>query len=221
MWRPPGRRSVSGGGVVASRAKLRVVGDDTVVDATTGETQPDMCPGCVQRDMLIEKMEGELHGKRLQIANMERDAERDARQDPLWEEARELFDYWRKKCHHPRSRFDAVRFKLVLPYLKKDGRLMCMRAIRGAAYDPFITTNKNGTKEVHDDWELIFRPGRKQFEAFLRKAPEPVDPSELYRVATALLEEMPEDERPGQDRVSEAIEQAKALLEERNTWKAR
>jgi hypothetical protein len=62
----------------------------------------------------------------------------------------------------------------VLPFIAQYGTAMCARAIAGVAYDPWVTTEKNGTEKRHDEWERIFGDDRKaqgRFERFCNQAP--------------------------------------------------
>lgn len=141
-----------------------------LVDAQTGER----LAGLVEdpRD-LADQLAGaqtEIKGWRTRYANLRRDKERDARGDPLWPTALAIFDYWREKCRHPKSQFDADRFYLIKPFLERYGEELCLRAIDGAAYDPFTKPMKNGGVQRFDSIELIFRSAEK-FESFCNRAP--------------------------------------------------
>jgi shikimate 5-dehydrogenase len=61
---------------------------------------------------------------------------------------------------------------MALPYLERYGVAMCRKAIRGAAYEPFETTRKNGSKKRHDGWHLIFDRGADAFEEWCNKSPQ-------------------------------------------------
>lgn len=139
------------------------------VDPDTGEIL-DRCPGCAERDDQIRGLERDLNAWRLRYADLARDKERDAELSDHWEAANRLMAYWRERCNHPRSRMSVSRFELIEPFLRKDGEDLCRRAIDGAAYDPFVTTRKNGTQKRHDGWDLIFRD-RAKFEEFCNRAP--------------------------------------------------
>lgn len=183
-----------------------------VVDAATGEIQNLECPQCAALANQIAGLERDIRGWRHRYRELEKDLEGDARQHPLWETAIGVFDYWRTQCNHPRSRFNAERFDAVRPFIEKDGVEACRRAIRGAAYDPFIDRRRNGTQIRYDDFiDHIFK-SRKRFEYSCAKAPKVPHPDELYSVATGILLRMPEDDRPTAERIQDAVEQARDTL---------
>lgn len=144
-----------------------------VVDTATGELQ-EACEACAP---LVAELRVQLEGaNRDRQAWIARYAELKAAQDvnveedPLWGDVKDLFAYWRAECRHPRSRFGADRFRLAKPYVEKYGVALCRRAVRGAAFDPYITRRRNGTSKRHDGWELIFRD-KGRFEEFCNRAP--------------------------------------------------
>jgi hypothetical protein len=69
-----------------------------------------------------------------------------------------------------RGKWSTDRFWIVHPYLADDGLELCKLAIVGATFDPWISTRKNGTKNLHVDWSWIFKD-RDRFEEHVRKAP--------------------------------------------------
>ena len=140
-----------------------------VVDADTGE-KLDGCPNC---EVLQVQLDGRLRDIRSWTArynDLSRDKEADAKKDPLWPEAGELFNFWKRMTGHKKSEWSLDRFELVEPFLKKDGQLLCRIAVVGAAYDPFITRRKNGSLNRHDGFDLIFR-NREKFEEMANRAP--------------------------------------------------
>jgi hypothetical protein len=152
--------------------------DLRLVRPDTGEVIETECDRCevighelAETADQLQGAEREIRAWRRRYANLKRDVEAEAKAHPRWDEAREVFDYWREKCRHPNSKLNAERFNLVEPYLRADGLEMCKRAIDGAAFDPFITARRNGSKKRHDGWELIFRD-RGKFEEFVNKAPK-------------------------------------------------
>lgn len=142
-----------------------------VVDADTGE-KLDGCPGCARRSDEIEGLQRDIRGWAARYADIKRDREADAQHSRLWPAAVELFEYWQSACNHPRAGWCADRFFLVEPFLKRHGIAICKRAVDGAAFDPFVTTRRNGSKKRHDGFELIFRSPEK-FEEFCNRAPRP------------------------------------------------
>lgn len=143
-----------------------------VVNSDTGEVLGDGCPTCVRKDDEIAGLQRDIRGWAARWAELKRDKEADARQSRYWPAAVEVFEYWQTVCKHPRSDWGADRFFLIEPFVKKHGVEMCKRAVDGAAFDPFITTRKNGTKKRHDGWHLIFGAPEK-FEECCNKAPLP------------------------------------------------
>lgn len=139
-----------------------------VLDPDTGEVVE--CSACRIRDDEIKGLRRDVRAWQIRYAELARDKEREAQLSDLWPEVERVVDYWRKKCKHPRARMSVDRFWIIEPFLSKDGYDLCIRAIDGAAFDPFITTRKNGTKKRHDGLELIFRD-RGKFEEFCNRAP--------------------------------------------------
>lgn len=128
---------------------------------------------------VIQRLQDELSGAerdvrkwRVMCANLERDADAEAEEDPLWPVAKRVFAHWQKACRHEKAVWNRERFEEIRPYLKKFGEEMCCRAVDGIAFDPFVTERKNGTKKRHDGWHLIFGKAEK-FEECCNKAPRP------------------------------------------------
>lgn len=144
-------------------------------DPETGELIEPECPECRKKQDQIDGLERDVRAWRARYAQLRRDKDREARENPLWPKALELFGEWQAVCGHPRSKWDADSFFLVEPFLKKHGYELCQRAIAGYAFDPFVTTRKNGSKKRHDDWSLIFGD-RKHFEEGCNKAPKGWEP---------------------------------------------
>lgn len=136
----------------------------------------EVCESCLPTLLALQDRNVGLEQTiRLQAAKLgryerERDPEVKARAHDGWRTIAELFDYWRRHCKHPGSRFSAKRFHVALPYVEAHGIDLCRRAIDGAAFDPFTTRRKNGSTKRHDGWELIFRDDAK-FEEFANRAP--------------------------------------------------
>jgi hypothetical protein len=140
-----------------------------VVDTETGEVKDD-CAGCAELRAQLAGAERDVRSWRSRYAALERDKERDAQNHEVWKPIAELHRYWRTKCNHPRSKFGADEFWMALPIWQEYGEDMCRRGIDGAAYDPYTTTRRNGSKKRHDGWELIFK-NRPKFEEFVNRAP--------------------------------------------------
>lgn len=158
-----------------------------VVDTGTGEILHSVdgenaCPQCAEHLETIAALETEKRGWRTRYQNLKRDKDAEARNHKLFPQAQEVFDYWRKATSKRvgadgekiprRSKFTPARFRQVEPFLREYGVEACLLAIDGAAFDPYITQHKNGTKNVHDDFGLIFRESEpEKFERFCNKAP--------------------------------------------------
>ncbi|MFN8160610.1 MAG: hypothetical protein U0R52_06150 [Solirubrobacterales bacterium] len=144
-----------------------------VVDTATGEVQ-EPCEACApmvaELRVQLEGAQSEGRMWRARYAKLKAEAEDACTDDPLYGDVRTLFDYWRAACNHPASRFDAARFRIASPYLRRYGMNTCRKAIDGAAFDPYTTKRRNGTTKRHDGWELIFRDASK-FEDFANRAP--------------------------------------------------
>lgn len=141
-----------------------------VIDPETGEIH-EQCPGCARLEDEIAGLVRDIRGWAARFAELKRDKDREARENPLWPKALELFGEWRRLCRHPRAAWSADRFFLVEPFLCDYGLELCSRAIAGAAFDAFETTRRNGSVKRHDGWELIFRD-RGKFEEFCNRAPK-------------------------------------------------
>ena len=140
-----------------------------IIDSSTGEVQRD-CPNCQLMADDIAGLERENRAWRARYAELSREREEDIEADPLYNDALIVFKEWKAKCNHPRSKFDAARFKLIRAFLRDHGVEMCRRAVAGAAYDPYVSKRRNGTSKRHDGWELIFRD-KGRFEEFVNRAP--------------------------------------------------
>lgn len=114
--------------------------------------------------------EKDLNAWRTRYANLRRDKDAEARENPLWPNAVKLFRLWKTLTGSKRSKFKADRFEQCEPFLSDHGPELCVRAIVGAVYDPFVTPRKNGTAKRHWGWELIFRNADKT-EEFANRAP--------------------------------------------------
>lgn len=147
-----------------------------VVDPSTGELL-DECPTCNEWARKYNGVLSQLGQLRAQIKGDEG--------HELFPAAKRLHDYWRERCKHPRTEFEAEEFKQVRPRLAKYGEQMVRRAIDGAAYDPWISKRKNGSALRHDSWEIIMRKGK--FEEFVNKAPYHLpSPERVLTLAKAL-----------------------------------
>jgi hypothetical protein len=119
---------------------------------------------------VIVQLEKENRLHKAKITKLERDVEVDARKDPLWDEGEGIFQWWALACNHEGQRFEAEEFYLVKPHLKREGPIGCLKAIAGAAFDPYCTELKNGRMKPNNAWEQIFR-NKAKFQSFVEKAP--------------------------------------------------
>jgi hypothetical protein len=162
-----------------------------------GEVVEEPCPNCAGA-------EKEVRAWRMRYANLKREVDNELEGHELFPEAKRLFDFWRERCKHPRSKFTAERFEQCLPHLRDLGADLCKRAIEGIAYDPYITRRKNGSVERHDAWSLLFR-NREKVEEFANRAPYHLpDPQKVATLARAL--EWVHPEWPTEKAVHEAQE---------------
>jgi hypothetical protein len=149
-----------------------------IPDRQTGELQPATPEGLAQENQALrDELAGAMRSLRAESRRLEelkRDHQAEAEEHKLWPQATNLFAHWQKACRHPGADWKWERFELVVPYLKrrKYGLELCLRAIAGAAFDPFVTKAKNGNPIRHDGWDLIFRNSEK-FESFCNRAPVP------------------------------------------------
>lgn len=146
-------------------------GHGPIANMKTGELSD--CEGCTEAGHMIAGLESTIRSQAAVISKLRVDRERDARNHPRWNQVREVHEYWQRHCGHPRSKFNAERFWLMLPFYEEDGPEVMRRSIDGAAFDPFTTPRKNGTTKRFDDVELIFR-NRGKFEEFANRAPRNV-----------------------------------------------
>jgi uncharacterized membrane-anchored protein YhcB (DUF1043 family) len=144
------------------------------------------CPNCAALEDQLAGAENNVRSMRAQMANLRRELEGEIdRQHEMFPRLVAAFRYWQERCTHPRSQLTPDRMKVALPALKRHEDPEIRQAIRGAEYDPFVTTLKNGRTKRHDSWELIFR-NEDTFQSFVERAPEYVPTfSQLSLVETA------------------------------------
>lgn len=190
----------------AGQRHLRPVEDEApapliVVNTATGQQLGTLDDHAQHFKDQIDGLERDIRGWRTRFANLKRDKDVEAREHELWPEAIKLFALWKKECKHGRSAFTQDRFWLALPFLGPQpeallaaarrlgldeaaepyGPVICKLAIEGAAYDPYVTTRRNGSKQRHDGWDLIFR-GAAKVEEFACRAPKKVDGAQALPV---------------------------------------
>jgi hypothetical protein len=158
------RRAI--GYVTPSPAHLRVV------DAQTGEVFENGCPHCSVKEDEIAGLEGTIRSLAAKLTQAKRDKDREARGHDCWPLGVKLFNEWKRLCNHPRSAFTPDRFWQVQPFLTHPdyGYDVCLRAVRGAGFDPNTRRRRNGSLKRYDDWGLIFRD-TDHLEDFANRAP--------------------------------------------------
>lgn len=189
--------------------------DDSIpkllVDPATGQAFD--LDGYVQnlRDELAGS-ERDCAGWRIRCAELRRDKEAEAEESTLWPLCLRVFNYWRTTCRHERSSFSLDRFQIMetvlLPHARTgkkidpkklaDVEALARRAIDGAAFDPYVTTRKNGSSKRHDGIDLIFRNADK-FEEFANRAPR--DDDDAAGAAAGGLPPAPSGPVAGQQRL--------------------
>jgi hypothetical protein len=112
----------------------------------------------------------EIRGWRSRYADLAREKQKEAAESALWPVAMVLFGYWKTVTKHKRSQWTYDRFHECETLLQKYGPELCERAIAGIAFDPFVTSRKNGSQKRHDGWHLIFGSADK-FEEYANRAP--------------------------------------------------
>lgn len=143
------------------------------------------CPGCDEAERTLVQYEKDIRILKAKITKLERDVEVDARRDPLWAEGEVIHDWYCLAVWKPRRAFDSEDFYLLKPHLKREGSLGCLKAITGAAFDPYVSTLKNGREKPNNAWEQIFR-SKAKFEGFAEKAPERGWPWLIQRIESNL-----------------------------------
>lgn len=127
----------------------------------------------VQRcEDVISGLQRDIRGWSHRFEELKRDKVQAAKHHERYSEVEIAFKEWKRLCKHPRSPYTADRFWLALPFYEnpKYGLKMMIQAVRGAAYDPFEVTRKNGTRKRFDEWERIFASAGN-FEDFCNRAP--------------------------------------------------
>jgi hypothetical protein len=121
---------------------------------------------------VITGLQRDISGWSIRFQNLKRDKAKAAKHHEHYGEVEIAFREWQRLCNHSRSPYTADRFWLALPYYEnpKYGLKMMIRAVKGAAYDPFTVTRKNGSKKRFDEWERIFKDAGS-FEDFCNRAP--------------------------------------------------
>ena len=128
----------------------------TVVDPHSGEITQVVAADAqsLARQLSAEQdvvrgLQRDIRGWAQRYAELKRDKELEAEEDPLWPDAIEVFGYWKQQCNHPRSQWTLDRFELIRPLIKKYGVELCKR---------------------HDGWDKVFASADK-LEDFANRAP--------------------------------------------------
>lgn len=142
--------------------------------------EAEECASCRDLEDKLKGAERDVNTWRLRYAKLARDKEAEAEGDKLFPVVRKLYEVWKRDCKHPRAGWDADCFFVAKPFLKKDGYEMCLRAVAGAAYDPWKAKQRNGYMRRFDEWDRIFG-SRSKFESFCNRAPRgwSPDPEDL------------------------------------------
>lgn len=120
----------------------------------------------------MDLLEKELRAKRRREAAMVKARNEDKDLDPDAKAVREVWDYYRDRCDHPRAKLDGPRFDLIKTALKLyagepdiDGPAVVRKAIDGAAAFPFVVDAKRRQtgkrSERYDKLELVLRNADK------------------------------------------------------------
>lgn len=178
-----------------SEPALHLVGDQLVDEQ--GEVH--RCPHCQRLEDEIEGLQRDIRGWAHRYRELKRDKEAEAKKSPHWPEAVEHFKEW-KALSGRKAQWTIDRFELVEPFLKNAKyRDWISCAIAGHCFDPFVTTRKNGTENVHNGWDLLFRDAA-HFEEACRKSPLEARPAQAEGQADAsdssTSDEAPKSEVP-------------------------
>jgi hypothetical protein len=135
---------------------------------------PDLEKDNERLEDVINGLQRDIRGWAARFEELKRDKTQAAKHHEHYHEVEIAFREWQRACNHKRSPYTADRFWIALPFYEnpKYGLKMMLRAVKGAAYDPFEVTRKNGSKKRFDEWERIFASAGN-FEDFCNRAPRP------------------------------------------------
>ena len=103
----------------------------------------------------LENAEASLRVERRKVTELRKQLEDKAVGTDFSPEIQQAFDYWRRRCNHPRAKLGLERAAAVKARLKSGHSLLdVMRAIDGAAWDAFVNEE---TGKKYDELELICR----------------------------------------------------------------
>jgi hypothetical protein len=144
-----------------------------LIDEVTGEITEAACNGCAHKEDELQELFRKMRGLAAENAELKRDRQHEAESHKYWPIISRMFQLWQTECKHPKSEWNWQRFEMALPFVvgKKYGVEKCLRAIAGAAYDPWKKLQRNGIYSRRDGWDAIFgKPG--EFESFCNRAPK-------------------------------------------------
>ncbi len=140
--------------------------------AITGELREDQPQTLADALDQLAGAENNVRSMRAQMAALKREIAGEVdREHDHFPRAIALFRYWQERTGHERMEFTSDRFALVLPFLKRHDDATLREAIRGAEFDPFIVTRKNGRQHAHNGWHQIFASEDKM-QSFRERAPD-------------------------------------------------
>lgn len=107
--------------------------------------------------VLLDTTERKLKGSYLQIARLQADREAAALADPTRPQVELLHALWKRACNRRRDLDSTDREQMGAAVRRPGGFRKAVYAIAGAAFDPFVTSQRNGRADRKNDLELIFR----------------------------------------------------------------
>jgi hypothetical protein len=152
------------------------------VHSLTGEVLPDdiqkLKAEIVRYHAIIKGLERDIRGWAVRYRQLEEDRDVAAREHELWKVGEYVFKGWQRLCNHGRTHYTADRFWCAEPFLARpkygetlrDRLVECLRAVKGAQFDPWRKPRKNGSVYVHDSWEVIFK-SVGSYDEFRAKCP--------------------------------------------------
>ncbi len=151
--------------------------------------QEEPCGGCQELEDQLSGVQKEVQGWRARYANLERDKDREARENALWLPAQALFEHWKKLTGHKNSKWGPGRFRDCESLLRVYGVEVFERAIAGIAYNPYSKIRRNGTTQRYDSWETLCKSAGG-LEEYANRAPKG------WRVTLKLSVETEREEQP-------------------------
>lgn len=136
-----------------------------LVDRETGEAVEEHCPGCLQRDEMIERLQADVEnlekeGRRYRrkISDLTRERHKELHLHPRAETVRRVYALWRQLCKpKAQEQIPDDRMQTGLDRTKHFSEEQMIKAVHGAA-SGLARDAKSG--RVYDDWENIFRNTR-------------------------------------------------------------